>query len=289
MAELYVMPNNDHRHGTSADDLVVGTIGLCKWERIEPWVLSLERCGYTGKKAAIAYNAADDVIEQLIARGFHIKPIAHHSRHLNVDRCCFLWQLLQKAKARYVIATETRELVFQTNPSLWLEKHLAPFRVIVGSEGVAYKDAPGGNCDMAAFFGPEVRAWMKDKVVYASESIAGEATAVSDLCLNIYLMGYHNIVPFATDQAALNILINLIPWREITRLSSMADGWACYAANVADPMKLKTIRPFLKEPEPVLGTDGFVYPAGSSTPFCIVGQYKRNPAWQSAIMSRYSS
>ncbi len=283
------MENNDHRNGTSADDLVVGTIGLCKWERIEPWVVSLERSGYAGKKAVITYNAADDVVERLIAREFHIKRIAHHSRHLNVDRCCFLWQLLQEVKARYVIATETRDLVFQTNPSLWLEKHLAPFRVMVGSEGVAYKDAPESNSDMGAFFGPEVRAWMRDKTVYASESIAGEISAVRDLSLNIYLMGYHNIAPFPTDQAALNVLINLFPWNEITRLSSMADGWACYAANVADPIKLKMIRPFLKESEPVLGTDGFVYPADSTTPFCIVGQYKRNPAWQSAIMSRYCS
>jgi len=82
---------------------------------------------------------------------------------------------------------------------------------------------------------------------------------------------------------------NLFPWNEITRLSSMSDDWACYAATFADPIELNMIRPFLKEPEPVLGTDGVVYPADSTTPFCIVGQYKRNLAWQSAIKSRYSS
>ena len=147
----------------------------------------------------------------------------------NVDRFFFLWQLLheieapyvistdtrdlvfQEVRDRYVIATETRDLVFQTNPSLWLEKHLAPFRVMVGSEGVAYKDAPESNSDMGAFFGPAVRAWMRDKIVYASESIAGEISAVRDSSLNIYLMGYHNIAPFPTDQAALNVLINLFP------------------------------------------------------------------------------
>ncbi len=139
---------------------------------------------------------------------------------------------------------------------------------------------------MLATFGPDIHAWMKDKTIYNAGSFAGEASALRDLCLNIYLICYQNAVN-NPDQAALNVLINLSPWREITRFSSMADGWACQVGTVADPSKMTISRPLLKEPEPIMNTNGSIYPAGGVSPFCIVHQYDRNPAWKSSIRGRY--
>src|SRR5438552_12317675 len=269
-------------------DLVVGTIAYYSWDKIEPWVISLERCGYMGKKLVIAHCVTAEVIERLVEHGFYIKSVAHHSRAIHVDRFLFLWQLLHEIEARYVISTDTRDLVFQTNPSSWLENNLPPHRLVAGSECIAYKDARWNFQNMRSSYGEEVRNWIKDKAVYNAGNIAGEANVVRDLCLNIYLMGYHNIIPFGTDRAALNVLINLSPWKGLTRLTSLADGWVCHVAQVADPTKLLTVRPFLQEPEQVMGADGFVYPAGSNTPFCILHQYDRNPDWGPTIVSRYS-
>jgi len=230
-------PSIAHSGGNAMKDLVVGAIAHYSWEKIEPWVVSLERSGYSGKKAVIAYNLAPDLIERLIARGFYIRHVGHHIRSFIVDRHFFLWQLLHELEARYVIATDTRDLIFQTNPSTWLQEHLFPSRLIVGSECLAHKDEPWGNQTMKLFWGSDVHAWMKDKTIYNAGSFAGEADAVRDLCLVIYLMNYHNIIPLATDQAVLNVLIHLSPWKEITRLSSMADGWACQAGTVATQPK----------------------------------------------------
>jgi len=185
-----------------------------------------------------------------------------------------------------VIATDTKDLIFQTNPSTWLEEHLAPFDLTVGSECVTHKDTIFNDEGMLAAFGRDVHAWMKDKLVYNAGNLAGQASTVRDLCLNIYLMCRQNAYS-NPDQFALNVLINLDPWKRITRFSSMADGWACQAANVADPVKLKTVRPYLREPEPVLRANGFIYPADSNTPFCMVHQYDRNPLWRAIIMSKY--
>src|SRR6266550_1782774 len=267
-------------------DLVVGAVAHYPWKEIEPWVVSLERSGYTGHRAVIAYNLAPDVIERLMARNFYIKHIVRQDRLIHVDRFFFLWELLNQMEARYVIATDTRDLVFQTNPSAWLEEHLPPFRLNVSSECLAYKDEEWGNQNMLATFGPDIHAWMKDKTIYNAGSFAGEASVVRDLCLSIYLICYQNAAN-NPDQAALNVLINLSPWKEITRFNSMADGWACQAGTVADPSKMSTSRPLLKEPEPIMNTDGSIYPAGGVSPFCIVHQYDRNPAWKSFIRSKY--
>jgi len=206
------------------DDLVVGAIAYYSWDKIEPWVVSLERCGYTGKKAVIAHCLTAEVIERLVEHGFYIRSVAHHSRMFNVDRFFFLWQLLHEMEARYVISTDTKDLVFQTNPTSWLENNLPPHRLVVGSECIAYKDDVWNLQNMRSSYGEEVRNWMKDKTVYNSGNIAGEAKAVCDLCLNIYLMGYHNIIPFTTNQSALNVLINLSPWKRAYS-SHFYGGW----------------------------------------------------------------
>src|SRR5258708_37197086 len=165
-------------------DLVVGAIANYRWQTIEPWVVSLERSGYMGQKAAIVHNVAPDVIDQLVARGFYVKNVAHHSRFFTVDRFFSLWQLLSETGARYVISTDTRDVVFQTNPSIWLEEHLPPFRLNVGSECLAYKDEPWNNQNMWMTYEAEVYAWMREKTVYNAGTIAGEAGTMRDLALN---------------------------------------------------------------------------------------------------------
>jgi len=267
-------------------DLVVGAAAHLSWNDIEPWVVSLERSGYTGQKAMIAYNLASNAMDQLTRRGFYIKHAVRQDRAIHVDRFFYMWQLLFELEARYVIATDTRDLIFQTNPSAWLEEHLPPFRLNVGSECLAYKDEEWGSKNMLATFGPSVHRWIKDETIYNAGSFAGETRLVRDFCLNIYLVSCQNRVN-NPDQAALNVLVNLSPWKEITRYSRMEDGWACQAGTVADPSKISTLSAFLREPEPVLNARGLVCPAGSAQPFCLVHQYDRNPDWNMAIRKKY--
>lgn len=267
-------------------DLVVGAAAHLSWNDLEPWVVSLERSGYTGQKAIIAYDLASDVMQRLTGRGFYIKHVVRQDRAIHVDRFFYLWELLYELDARYVIATDTRDLIFQTNPSAWLEEHLPPFRLIVGSECLAYKDEEWGSKTMLATFGPDVHRWIKNETIHNAGCFAGEARLVRDFCLNIYLMSCQNRVNLP-DQQALNVLVNLSPWKGITRYSQMADGWACQAGTVADPAKMNRLRPFLKEAEPVLNAQGLVCPAVSAQPFCLVHQYDRNPEWNLTMKSKY--
>src|SRR5947208_11149091 len=79
---------------------------------------------------------------------------------------------------------------------------------------------------MAESFGEEVRSWMKDKLVYNAGCFAGESDVIRDLCLTIYLMTFTNPYP-NPDQFALNELIKLSLWKEMTRFRPMADAWEC--------------------------------------------------------------
>ena len=141
---------------------------------------------------------------------------------------------------------------------------------------------------MAESFGEEVRSWMKDKLVYNAGCFAGESDMIRDLCLTIYLMTFTNPYP-NPDQFALNVLIQMSPWKEMTRFTPMADGWACQgmAAVAVDPAQKEQSLAILTEKEPVVERDSCIYPANGAEPFCIVHQYDRNPHWCAPIRRKY--
>ena len=49
-------------------DLVIGCITGYDFDKIKPWVNSLDRCGFTGTKAMICYNVGYDTLEELVKR-----------------------------------------------------------------------------------------------------------------------------------------------------------------------------------------------------------------------------
>ena len=81
---------------------------------------------------------------------------------------------------------------------------------------------------------------MKDKLVYNAGCFAGESDMIRDLCLTIYLMTFTNPYP-NPDQFALNVLIQMSPWKEMTRFTPMADVYlpAVYNAYLNKTLAVK--------------------------------------------------
>ena len=53
-------------------DIVVGCITGYDFDKIKPWVNSLDRCGFTGTKAMVCYNVSYETIEELVKRNYTI-------------------------------------------------------------------------------------------------------------------------------------------------------------------------------------------------------------------------
>ncbi len=115
-------------------DMVIGFITGYSFDKIEPWVNSLDRSGFTGTKAMICYNISYDVADELAKRGYTVFGFKRNDAEkrleykqdfsIMVDRFLHLWYLLKKSRGqyRYIITTDVKDVVFQSNPSVWLEK-----------------------------------------------------------------------------------------------------------------------------------------------------------------------
>ena len=285
-------------------DIVIGSITNYKWHQIEHWVNSLDKSGFTGLKVVLCYNIDFDVAEELTKRGYTIfafgrddenSKLVYQKENFNIclERFLHIWyfmsRLQNKEQYRYIIATDVGDLVFQTNPSEWIEKNIGDKELVVGSECIRYKDEDWNKQNMFLSFGPLVYEMMQDKVVNNAGSIAGKFDTFIDLCLNIFLScgGSPVNVPGggAADQAALNVLLNTKAYRDITKFAKSEEGWAAQLEVMCNPNKQEKFEGLITEPKLTV-ENGEVF-THKGDKYCIVHQYDVVPDLKEHIEKEY--
>jgi hypothetical protein len=281
-------------------DLIIGCITGYDFNDIAPWVNSIEKCGFKGDKAMIIYNCSYDCYDELTRRGFIVMAFSKDDKNkrfhyqdnfgpqIVVTRFLHIWSMLKKFNSsdyRYVITTDVRDVIFQTNPSNWLELNIGNKLINVASESMYYVHEDWSNMNMHSSFGSEIYDHMKYQKIYNAGTLAGCFTAIRDIVLNVFLLSRFNRV-HNPDQAALNILLSLEPYKSITRFSESEDAWACQAGTTVDPSKINKYKQYLTEPEPHF--DGNYVYTSKGIKFCIVHQYDRVPSWKHMISEKYN-
>jgi hypothetical protein len=211
-----------------------------------------------------------------------------------LDRFSHIWYFLNKLENkeqyRYVISTDVRDVIFQTNPSTWLEENMMNKELNVGSECIKFGDEEWNKNNMFLSFGPLIADEMNDKIVYNAGVIAGKFQTFIDLCNNIFLScgGSPQHVPGGggPDQAALNVLLNMKPYKDITNFARSESGWAAQLAVMGDTRKFDLMKDFITEPLCSI-ENGVVY-TNDGKIYSIVHQYDRNPELTKAIEKKYA-
>lgn len=290
-------------------DLVVGAITGYDFETIKPWVNSLDRCGFEGDKAMFCYNVSFDVANELSARGYKVLGFERNEEdrcleyskpgfNIVVERFLHMAFVLREleTKYRYIISTDVKDVVFQRNPSDWLLANLgrtnldSAAKVVAASESIVYVQEQWGNLNLFRSFGPQVYHTFKDKVISNAGVMAGEFNTMLDLFMHVKLLSDSAPAHYiegggGPDQAAYNVLINSLPWRNITRFTQSEECWAAQLGTTG-PQIAHKYGQLLTEPSPIL-RDGLVCNS-QGEPFSIVHQYDRVPEWKDIIMERYA-
>ncbi|MEV6323844.1 hypothetical protein AB0M45_22010 [Nocardia sp. NPDC051787] len=266
-------------------DLVIGAVAGYEWADVEVWARSLVASGFAGVGVVVVYDRGrrgDVVVQKLKALGLYAVRMSLRGSVYNT-RFDDIAQVLRTfaRSLRFAIVTDVRDVYFQTDPVLWLENHLERSFLAVG-EGVRYCDEAWNRNNLQRSFPAHAeRLW--PKVVRNVGVLAGQAGAVADLCLAVSLIAESAGGPVA-DQSAYNLLLDMEPYRSAVQLVASEDGFACQGATLGDPRLLRTLRPFLVEPEPVLTAEGVRTSAGKLYP--IVHQYDRVPEWNRMLRGR---
>jgi hypothetical protein len=297
-------------------DLIIGGASNYTWDQLKYWVNSIKRSGFTGDIVLCATNMSKATIDKLQSEGVilelygkmqedgSIKANSNGAPH--VERFFYMWNWLNQNGDNYdyVIATDTRDVVFQTNPSAWIEENLTleRYTMISSSEGLRYEDEPWGNTNLLQAFGPYFHNLYKSAIINNVGVIAGESLYVRDMFFMIFQMSINRPIPIV-DQAVYNVLLQQKPFKKIMKQTYNSDAWAIQLGTtleavkfgfgdigqsvLQDPRNLDSYMTKYFDFQPQINDEGYVV-SDNNTKYVIVHQYDRTPAWMNKIMEKYN-
>lgn len=278
-----------HRHDKS--DVVISVVRNHTWAQLAPYANSLARSGFRGVKLMFVDGVDAIALNQLHILGFVTIPFVtkEPARFVTRDRFVPVVEYMKahSAEHRYVVWTDVRDVVFQSDPCAWMEKNLSPHRLLGCSECVLVKSDPTGynaiwlNNSFANDAEGHASVWEND--VICGGTIAGDAEAMRDLICGIYALTCKDV----NDQTALQYLMRHPQFREISRVPKNSEGfcatlsWQCGAGKVKLGHALTDDCVFFNtETIQVMTPDG-------RTPFAIVHQYDRDGWWNQALARKF--
>lgn len=274
-------------------DLIIGCSTNYDWSRLKYWINSINRSGFDGEKVMVLMNCDRDTIQKIIDSGFKVigmkqdsnGNLVHQSNMMvHVERFIHMYNYIKDQDFRYIITTDVKDVVFQKNPSTWLENNLGDKNLVFSSESMLYENEPWGNQNLYETFGAYVYNEFKRNEIYNVGVLAGRGFAVRDLMMNIFVACQGKPIPIC-DQSTFNFLISQHPYLHTSKYMKSEDGWACQLGTTADPSKIQSFKPFLLEEEPKMNDGKVVTSKGKE--FTIVHQYDRVPSWRSVIEATY--
>lgn len=285
-------------HNTRA--LLIGAADQLAWNDVRLWVNSIRRTTFTGDIYLIGYRV-DAALEQACTdHGVTlIKPEADfQNQYLDYRagasanfvcqrRFFHLWQVLDEVAEHYdlVIHTDTRDVVFQSNPVDWWHRHVTgtTSQLVKSSEGIQYQHEAWGKADVISAFGPYVYESIFAKwTIGNAGTMMGRTARMRDFALNVFTTAYGH--PEAADQAAVNLLLATIIPDFYT--GTVANGWSAQCGTLLDPSKAH-YRPHIIDEIPQVNYTTGEVTNSKGEPVALIHQYHRVPLLNQAIHKRF--
>lgn len=290
-------------------DLVIGAASNYDWDQVKVWIKSLKNTGYTGDIAVVGTNMKRATIEKLMSENIILSLygkqnedgdiITPQNNAPHVERFFYIWNFLNSTKEEYdnVITTDTRDVLFQTDPSQWLRDNVTSSLLVASSEGMRYKNEPWSNNNLLETFGPFFHDKLKERFIFNVGVVAGDFEYVKGLMLMIFQMSINRPIPIV-DQAVYNFLLNTPPYDSDTLFVRCADNWAINLGTTVEAVKCGSgdlglnfkdkVDDYLKlfeDEQPVI--DNGIVKNSKGEPYCIVHQYDRVRSTSEHVKNMY--
>jgi protein YibB len=288
---------------------VMASVYGYKPDQIKPWMNSLKSSGFKGKVFVIVYNPdGDELLQYLKDNGvFTFVSQLNGETNMATQRFLEYKEILSSEYAKdveAVITTDIRDVIFQSDPGVWLKNNIQDYHLIATSEGVTFRHEDWGGEALETHFGKEMFLKFADRETICSGIIAGKKEAMIKLCETVYELAFFSQDPGAfVDQIFYAIAIYEI-YDDITKIVPATENWCANLGTlkaIPENMPLwstgartgtasyerfrknKTFVETMKCKVPEMREDGLIY-ADNGLPFSIVHQYDRYQPWKEHFM-----
>lgn len=259
-------------------DVIISAIAGYTPDKIKTYIESVNKCGFNGDKIMICYNVPNETIDFLTQNGWLI-AIGELFGHPHMNRLVDIYGLLKQLNRdyRFVITTDVRDVVFQTNPSDYLEKNLNK-RILVSSENVLYKNEAWGRKNILEGYNELLWDRHENEVSCNVGVLAGHQKDMMDLLLLNYLVSQSGNTQHFTDQSSFNFVIHNELVKDKIQIEGLETNWALQIGTLNNS---KLIGEYKKDIQ-----SNFICKDGK--PYVIVHQYDRDEEIKKVIYERYN-
>jgi hypothetical protein len=259
---------------------IVGCITQYSVDDIKPYVESINKSGFSGEKLMLVYDVSQEVINYLDINGWIIAQ-SELQEHIILQRFRDMYALLQQYQTDVIIWTDVKDVIFQKDPTEWLEKNMNK-NILAFSECVIMKNEPWACVNSGTTFPMEWEFGIKEQISYCAGTIVGKKNAIRDLFIEIYRWSKTTANPQQlSDQAAFNILIRLEHFKSSVQFVNQSEGFATQLGVVF----MRNETQLITEERPIY-KDGCFYTTEGEL-FTIVHQYDRNEIIKNQIKNKY--
>jgi hypothetical protein len=270
-------------------DLIIGAFtNYTDYDVLKPWVQSIKDTGFDGDIVLSAIDATDTIVQKLESEGVKViragnpqKMMVHMLRFLSI----YDYLKSNKNKYRFVVTTDVRDVIFQSNPIDFIKTKFYNIGLIAASEAIKIKDEKWNRENIIKNFGQYFYNDVSEREVLNVGLIAGKAELVKDLCFTLFQMS-SNRPDWVADQAAYNMILSFEPWKTKCAILKLRDAWALNAHVTNKPDQMEEFGPYLLEDRPYMNENGKVVNS-EGKPFVIVHQYDRIPQWMEYFSKKY--
>lgn len=246
-------------------DLIISAIANYTPDKIQTYIDSVEKCGFVGDKIMVVYNVPTETIEYLHNSGWEVVECELNG-HPHMSRLRDIYAILNHIQRdyRYVITTDARDVVFQTNPSEYLENNLKK-KILVSSENVLYKDESWGIKNILEGYNGMLLDRYQSEVSCNVGVLAGYSKEMMDLLLLNYLVSQSGNTQHYTDQSSFNFIVHNKIVKDSIQIEGIETNWALQIGTLPNPNYIGKYDIKINDGKIVNG----------DTPFVIVHQYDR--------------
>jgi hypothetical protein len=216
-------------------DLIISASTRYTKKELHNYIESINQSGFSGDKIMVVYDITKETVSWLKENGWEVYQSVLQG-HIHMHRLISIYMILKQLDRnyRYVITTDVRDVVFQKNPSEYLEKNLKK-NILVSTENVKYKDEPWGIKNILEGYNQLLLDRYSDELSCNVGVLAGDYKSMMDLLLLNYLVSQSGNTQHYTDQSSFNFIIHNNNVKESIQIEGLETNWALQLGTLNNP------------------------------------------------------
>jgi hypothetical protein len=249
-------------------DLILGVLGGTwvgpgQYPGVEAYLVSIARSGFTGRKVMLAWGIRPEVRQKLVEYDFEVIDLPQPGDPFFHARMRVCWEYLRdhKQEFRYVLWLDTKDLILQSDPSVWMEQNIDTKSIIASNECVTIEQEETNQLWARSILGEAKYQEIKDCEVINGGTWAGTAEAMTEVFHQTHLGCYTYGGPYPPCQININYVLHTM-FKDDLSIPRWSEGFAACLHPCWSPWRTPCWTN-KRDPHPVLDLETCTLHAGT--------------------------